>query len=614
MSGIAGIVTFDGTPANPDLIRRMTDSMAFRGPDHQGVWIDGPAGLGHTLLRTTLESANERQPATLDRVVWITADVRLDARTELIARLQSLGRDALPSTNDAELILHAYHAWGDACAEQLLGDFAFAIWDGRRRSLLCARDHFGVKPFFYARVDAGIVFSNTLDCVRLHPGVGDALNEVAIGDFLLFGSNQEPTTTTFAGIQRLAAAHSLSCEEGALRLTRYWTLPGNGRIRYRRSDEYIDHFRELLRAAVADRLRVRRVGVWMSGGLDSTSITATAHQLLSEGTDPFDLRTHTIVYDALIPDDERDYAQIAADTLGVRSSYFVADGYKPFDGWNQRDLRTPEPNDDPFLLMRRRQLKDAAAHSRVMLCGEGGDEVLWGSHVVELFLKVPWLDLGADIARSLILHRRRPAIGVRAAVKKALGHRPLRSAYPPWVKQAFADRVNLRARWEQVTAPELANVHSGRPEAHRRLATAPWTWYFESVDPGVTRLPVEARYPFLDVRLVHYLLAIPSLPWFIDKHLLRAAMRGALPDRIRLRPKAPLAADPLHAQLRASGVRSWDTCPPTPELENRVDPAAVPNMAGGYDGQDPWLHVRPLCLNYWLKGVPVHAAARGDHR
>ena len=140
-----------------------------------------------------------------------------------------------------------------------------------------------------------------------------------------------------------------------------------------------------------------------------------------------------------------------------------------------------------------------------------------------------------------------------------------------------------------------------RPEAYGRLAMAPWPWYFESFDPGVTRVPVEGRYPFLDLRLVGFLLAIPPVPWCIDKELLRVAMRGALPESIRRRPKAALAGDPLRAKLRESDVQWLDRFDPAPELAQCVDRAAVPKLAGGCDGQDPWLHIRPLALNWWLK-------------
>jgi asparagine synthase (glutamine-hydrolysing) len=616
MSGIGGLVSLDGAPVDERLLRQMTDSLRDRGPDRQKIWLDGPVGFGHTLLCTTVESENEEQPASLDGRVWITADARVDGRADLVEQLASRGCRPLRAASDVQLILHAYQAWGEDCVEHLLGDFAFAIWDRPARRLFCARDHFGIKPFYYAQIQDGLVFSNSLDCVRLHPGVGDALNELAIGDFLLFGFNQDPTTTTFADVRRLRAAHSLTCGEGSLRPRRYWTLPTDGRVRYRRSHEYVDRFNELLRAAVDDRLRMNDVGVSMSGGLDSTSLAATAHLVLSKRGIPFDLRAHTIVYDTLIPDEERYYAGVAAKALGVWPRYIVADGYRPFDGWDQPELWTPEPTDDPFLFMRAQQLRQAASHSRVLLSGEGGDEVMWPSSVADLVGRMRLLELGSGIARSLLLHGRRPAVGLRLTVNTWLGRRTQHPPYPypGWLNRAFAERLGLRVRWKHMVDAELACDHPLRPEAHRRLATVTWPWYFESCDPGVTRIPIESRYPFLDLRLVSYLLAIPPMPWCIDKQLLREAMRGTLPEPVRLRRKQPLADDPLRAQLRQSGAQRLDRFDSTPDLAQYVDRTALGLLDGGCNGHDPWLDARPLSLNCWLRSVHRVASPRRDVR
>src|SRR4026207_274642 len=119
---------------------------------------------------------------TLDGKVWLTADARLDARTDLIRKLTPQ-----QSPDDAELILHAFEKWGENCVTHLLGEFAFAIWDSRARRLFCARDHFGVKPFFFAHIANSFVFSNTLNALRLDPRVSSELNEIAVGDYLLFG-------------------------------------------------------------------------------------------------------------------------------------------------------------------------------------------------------------------------------------------------------------------------------------------------------------------------------------------------------------------------------------------------------------------------------------------
>ena len=350
MSGIVGLVPAPGAPVDTRLLQRMTASMAYRGPDGQETWADGYAGFGHTRLKSTGDQVDERQIATLDGETWIAADARVDGRSELVRKLEARGR-TITTTSDAHLILHAYHAWGEDCVAHMLGDFAFAIWDARARRLFCARDHFGIKPFFYARAAEGIVVSNTLDCVRLHPAVSGALNPLAVADFLLFGWNLDPTTTTFDDVKRLPAAHTLTWEAGVVRTDRYWTLPTDGRIRYRRSQEYVEHFTELLRIAVGDRLRVDKVGVWMSGGLDSTSIAATAHRLLAERGGLFDVRGYTVVYDTIIPDEERRFASMATEALGVETSFLVADGYEPFEAWDRPDLATPEPTDDPFLLI-----------------------------------------------------------------------------------------------------------------------------------------------------------------------------------------------------------------------------------------------------------------------
>ena len=151
MSGIFGIFNFDGSPVSPHLLRRMAEFMTFRGPDKQETWVDGGVGLGQAMLRTTDESLRERQPFSLDNQVWIVADARVDGRDELIRRLEAGGRGKLKNVTDVELILQAYHVWGVDCVRRLIGDFAFAIWDKRKQVLFCARDHFGIKPFYYAQ-------------------------------------------------------------------------------------------------------------------------------------------------------------------------------------------------------------------------------------------------------------------------------------------------------------------------------------------------------------------------------------------------------------------------------------------------------------------------------
>ena len=255
MSGIVGIFQQDGAPIEPALLQSLVDFLAYRGPDAQDSWMETSICLGHTLLRTTKESLAERQPAGLEGRYWITADARLDGRTDLLAALDLAESGIGHSLPDSELILRAYAKWGSACVEHLRGDFSFAIWDAPAKQLFCARDQFGIKPFYYANVGSVLVFSNTLNCIRLHPAVSGRLNDLAIADFLLFDMIQEPAATSFADIQRLPPAHTLVCGRDGISLRRYWVLPVSAPIHHKRPMECVEQFRELLDQAVADRLR-----------------------------------------------------------------------------------------------------------------------------------------------------------------------------------------------------------------------------------------------------------------------------------------------------------------------------------------------------------------------
>ncbi|HEV8148652.1 MAG TPA: hypothetical protein VGP61_00560, partial [Gemmatimonadales bacterium] len=258
MSGFVGLV--GSGPAERDWLEQATRFLEFRGPDARGTWHGETAALGHALLATTREEQGRAQPLSLNGDVWLTGDIRLDARAELVGRLVGCGRPASLSLPDAELVLHSYHAWGDRCLERLAGDFAFAVWDQRSRRLFAARDHFGVSQFFYAMIGKQLLFSNTLDALLLHPGIPDALDETALGDYLVSGWGCEPAATVFAGIRRLPPAHCLSRSDGHFEIRRYWTIPPPGPlIRYSRPETYAEHFLALLREAVADRLRTDRV-------------------------------------------------------------------------------------------------------------------------------------------------------------------------------------------------------------------------------------------------------------------------------------------------------------------------------------------------------------------
>jgi asparagine synthase (glutamine-hydrolysing) len=604
VSGIAGVVNLDGAPVDQALLSRMTRHLAAHGPDAQAVWIGGAVGLGHALLRTTWESASERQPHTLDGETWITADCRIDNRDDLLRRLARPGAGG--DVPDPELILRAFGRWGEACLDHLLGDFAFAIWDAPRRRLFCARDHFGVKPFYYARADRVLVFGNNLNCVRLHPGVSCRLDDLAIADFLIFGYAVEASRSSFADVRRLPPGHVLTVAAGDVAVRRYWQLPWEDEIRYRRRDDYVEHFRELLAVATADRLRTDRVAVFMSGGLDSPTIAATAQRLLARRGRPFDLSAHTIVFDRVAPDEERRYSQLAADAIGIPIRHYPFDDYGFPPPEPEPEWYPPEPR-SPFDRGRALAVHRApAAQARVLLRGDGSDPLLDGPG-----LSGPAPFRPREVGRLVgdfcwIVARRRQLsrIGLRAALRKWVRGMP-GQPYPGWLVPALERKLDLPGRWRAENAAEDARSGLG-------LAHGYWPAFFEAFDPGSMQLPAEMRYPFFDVRLVRYLLRVPAMPWTTEKTLLRVAMRGILPEPILRRRKAPLAGNPWAALLPPARSAWWEPyLAPAPGFEEFVDVEAArrslarvverAQRSGKHrDGDDLRTSLRPIGLNIWL--------------
>lgn len=606
MSGIVGIVGLDRAPVDCDLLRRLTQSLRFRGPDGENHWVSDCAGLGHTLLRATSGAVNEKQPCSLDGKAWIVADARVDDRAELIRKLEAGDRRISPQTTDAELILHAYSLWGDDCIEHLIGDYAFAIWDQKRRHLFCARDHLGVKPFYYALTDRHLIFGNTLNCLRLHPDVSDELDERAIGDFLLFGFNQDRATTTFADIRRLPGGHTLTFAGTKPKIARYWEAPINSFIRYQRADEYGDHFRALFRSAVFDRLRTDRIGVLMSGGMDSTAIAAIAHELLAEQGKQFRLKAFTTVYDDLIPDDERRYAQLTGDSLGIPVDFTIADDCVLYEGWDQSACRRPEPVNEPDIKIFADQLGRVSSEFPVLLTGWDGDALLnelASEHFASLIGSLKLIRWVSEICVYFRFIGRRPPFGLRTALARAAGKNTEKKlSYPLWLNPAFAARVDANSRLAEIMR-KPPRMHSLRPRAHAALSLPVWTHIFEFYDPGATELPLEVRHPLVDLRLVNFLLSLPPVPFCMDKYLLRRSMRDLLPDKILLRPKTPLAKDPILQLLRNGQGQQIRNYRPSQELSRFVHAEGIFDNIDEMDSEEAEAALRVVSLDRWMNGL-----------
>lgn len=556
MSGFVALFNLDRGPLDPAAdgvwLQDATAAMHFRGPDAQARWQEGPVGLGHTLLRTTDEAAQEQQPCTLDNQVWLVADARIDDRARLLASLRGHGRTLQDDAPDPLLILHAYAVWGDACVEHLLGDFAFVLWDAPAQRLICCRDQVGAVPVFYAQVSKRLVISNTLNIVRSLPGVADTLDDKAAVDFLLTNYYGEDDATIFAAIRRLPPAHQLVATEQGLRITRYWEPPAQVEyLRYRDPQEYVDHFRQLLTEAVRDRLRTDRIGSDLSGGLDSTTVTVVAHQLLhAQGKTPT-VRGATIAYSWLMDgmdDEEGALAQEVADFAGFATHKYMAEEYL---------ARVPEvapahPDPEPWtvnaLWSHRDMMRDTAQDARVYFLGFGGDPLLsWA--------RVPWANAFAlGQFRSVARDVRQKWRGVARTFSKPSANpwEEARRLNRALVAPDLAARAGLDVRRQDL----FGNQFMG--DQRRGMFTAPlWETIFRMGDPGYTGIPVKTRLPFFDLRLIDFMMRVPPDPWCLNKYILRQATTGLLPESVRLRRKTPLGRFPFFVWVEKHGIPAW---------------------------------------------------------
>jgi asparagine synthase (glutamine-hydrolysing) len=601
VSGIVGLIQTNGSPLQPDTLRNMAEFLAFRGPDGLDVWDGSSAGLGVAKLR--ISGAFTPEPAQLDTLI-IAADARLDATEELKERLrQRRPIDFSHPVSDSILILHAYLAWGPDCVKYLRGDFAFGIWDIAAKSLFCARDHFGIKPFYYAYLGGLFLFSNTLNCLRRHGSVSCALNEPAIGDFLLFGLNCDKATTTFRDIQRLPPAHSLSLSDRSLRIACYWRPPTEERIRYSRDEEYVACFNEILTSAVADRLTSDRIGILLSGGLDSGAVATVAKEVSDSRDHLPEVRSYTVGYDHLIPDEERHYAKSLAQHLGIRNRYLALDDVDAFEQRNHLGGQVPEPMmltpAWPALF------RIAASECRAVLSGEGADNLMY-------FQMWPYLrelqrtgQRRRMVSEALWFARFRsfPWRGLLARANSLFTLFSRQSDAPSWIAPEFARRNNLTHRWNECRGLVIpVESHASRPKAHASMYLPQWTNLFETLDPGVTNCHVEVRYPFLDLRMVNYLLALPVFPWCYKKKILRTAMAGRIPEEIRLRRKTPLSADPVVTRFfnKENHEKGWaDPQKVSDDVKEFVNPAKMQLFRDTIKPED----LTPFFLDSWLKGV-----------
>lgn len=552
----------------------MTAAMAHRGPDGVGHWVDGPVALGHRSLHTTPESLLESQPlADETGDLCLVFDGRVDNRDELRRELESPGIRLRDST-DAELILKAYARWGEGFPARILGDFALAIWDRRNRRLFCACDCFGAKPLYYHLDDRTFLFASEQQTL-FAAGSLERRPDLAAAGLYLLGGYDDREGTLYQGVRRLPAAHALTLAGGNLRQKQYWDLDPGPKVRCASDAEYAGQFLALFRDAVRARLRNQSgAGVMLSGGLDSSSITSVAAMLRREGAVPDrPFEAFSVGYDRF-PCDERPFSSEVARQSSVPWNTFVHERQDPAIFSFDNAALYPDVFYHPLLYGYIPLYRHGRARGfSVFFDGGGGDELFDADYdyLTGMMFGGHFLRLARQVRLDAAYYHRSPRQLLVDYCLRPLVPRPVKKALRPLRKRLLGDG-NLFMRPEFVKAERLRErLESGQPP--RKMPTRSqqslynrlfYGWNanrgFPMIETFAAQFSLEIRRPFLDRRLVEFMIALPEdQRWRPglgsgSKIILRNAMRGILPEKVRTRTSEAEFSGPTEYELRERQV------------------------------------------------------------
>ncbi len=558
MSGIAGILFHHARPVNSVDLIRMIKAIAHRGPDDEGHWTEGCIGLAHRMLWTTPESLFEKLPHIHNSGRYvITADTRIDNRDHLIniLGLNDCGKRVI---TDCQIALAAYIKWGLNCLDRLIGDYAFAIWDKKESLLFCARDHIGVKPFYYYHSDKLFCFSSEIKSIFCLPEIPRKLNELKIA-YHIATYFEDKSITHYKDIFRLPPAHYLIVKDGRKKLGSYWSLDPEYEIRYNSDKEYAEAFREIFVTAVKDRLRsAYPIGSTLSGGLDSSSIACVSRNLLKEQGQE---RLHT--FSAIFPSlpktdlrkiDERSFIEKVLSTGGFSPHFIEADRLSPLSDLEKLTRTADEAVLAPNLYIHHALYKTASENGvRIFLDGIDGDTTV--SHGLELLPEL----ISKGNVNSLIKEAKGIANKSKFSYQKIIliyGIKPLLPNMALKLFNRLLKNNDTSPDYDMVINPKFrksigldqhityevkkTSLFFSAKEAHlSSLNSGLNTHALQQLDNAAVSFCIEPRYPFFDRRLQEFCLAIPphiKLKNGWGRYIMRRAMEDILPYEIQWRP------------------------------------------------------------------------------
>ena len=555
MCGIAGIVRWDDAAPSPQVVEAMCDAIRHRGPDDCGVWADQSAAIGMRRLSIIDLSTGHQPISNEDGTIWVVFNGEIYNFEELRAMLERRGH-RFRTTSDTETIVHLYEEVGVEAVEHLRGMFAVAVWDTRERQLLLARDRLGIKPLYYAQTGGALVFGSELKAVLQAPEVDRQIDWSALGHLLAFKATPA-NRSVVDGVRKLEpGCRALLRRDGQLRTERYWHVEFEAQEGATEM-ELVERLREEVSDAVRVHLRSDvPLGAFLSGGVDSSAVVAAMQALV-----PGRVQTFSIGFSESRFDESRHARQVAA-AFGTDHHELVLEP-QALDVAEELAWFLDEPFGDSSAIPTYMVSKLAAEHVKVVLTGDGGDEVFGGydKYVVEERERsqdeLPaWLrSVAARVGRAMPL-------GMTG--RNYLQHMGYEGA------SRYLDAGTLFRRDEQarLLAPAArAEVQASDPWSAwlsvHRTARGPWLSVLQycdlqgylpldiltKVDRMTMAHSIEARPPLLDHRLVEFAATIPAhlmLRNGTTKYLFKQALRGQLPDEIIDRRKQGFAVPLSH--------------------------------------------------------------------
>lgn len=619
MSAFFAILYRDSTAANPELEQRLLDRIKYRGEGEGRLFRADPITFGVMPFCFADDTAKEVQPHTMDGVT-IAGDIYLSNRPDLIRSLSERTDAALQSLPDAALVLHAYNQWGEDCPTHLIGTFSFVIWDTRRQSLMMAVDHMGLTSLYYAVTSKALIVSNELSVVRMHPLVSSDLNEIAIAYKLLLRDYRkyDKTRTPFAHIRQFGPALRWNFDASTYlnggeigKPTAYWSLPvDEPMLIYPRLQDYVAHYRDLLLSIIRDSIRSKDLVIALSGGIDSPSMAAAVRLLTRQG---LDVNLHAINqgFHYLHPDVEPYYAWLVARKLDVPITFIQSDSYPlehPLDALIDLNVLYQKG-------LIQYQTTQARQHGKIIWYGDGPDEAFFTMPLIYLLDHLRPLEVWKLFRLSWKITGKRPGLAWRQYLSerrrklrlKRSGELPpeFTSRYPAWLNPDFERRANIRALWEAHWATDDDLRHPTQPYAHHYVTRPNYNPHLELVNP-TGMLPIREYQPFLDVRMLRFAMSLPPQLSLTEKHIMREAMRGILPDQVLDRPKVPFGAR-FTSMLRMYGAEWIDTWTPYSDTNAYIRREAVPPLLGWNVTNDVQAsNMTVLLLDNWLRGIGTY--------